>query len=132
MRIGSREDDSQQLSNLRKMLIFKGAAYNQASGEIPNILASKILLTSLGVSCPNLATSSNPACSGLYAYYSMSAAEVTNGQTVVDSSGNSKDATNGSSLSVDSDDCTRYSAVLSLVRPITSTSQTPVRWASVG
>ena len=43
MRIGSRVDDAQQLSNLRKMLIFKGAAYNQASGEIPNILASKSL-----------------------------------------------------------------------------------------
>ena len=41
--IGSRAGhDSEPLSNILKILIFKGVAYNQASNEIPNILASKL------------------------------------------------------------------------------------------
>ena len=41
IRIGSKDDNSEPLSNLRKMLIFKGDAYSLASSEIPNILISK-------------------------------------------------------------------------------------------
>lgn len=47
IRIGSRVGhDSEPLTNIRKMLIFKGAAYNLASNEIPNILESKLSLLS--------------------------------------------------------------------------------------
>lgn len=42
VRIGSRAaHDSEPLSNIRKMLIFKGAAYDSASNEILNVLASR-------------------------------------------------------------------------------------------
>ena len=42
LRIGSRaNNDSEPLSNIRKMLIFKGAAYDSASGEISSVLASR-------------------------------------------------------------------------------------------
>ena len=61
----------------------------------------------VGVDCPKIKVTVNPACQGSYFYYKMSSAQVTNsGQNVVDSSGNSKDATNGSGAGTDSSDCT--------------------------
>ena len=40
-RIGSSPSDDQPLSNLRKMLIFKGVAYTQASNQIVDVLAGE-------------------------------------------------------------------------------------------
>lgn len=59
----------------------------------------------LGVSCPNLVSTYNPACQGMHVYYKMSSDEVTGGQTVLDSSGNSKHASNGDGFMSDGNDC---------------------------
>lgn len=64
-------------------------------------------LLDLGVSCPNLISNYNPACQELYAYYKLTGAEVTSGQTVLDSSGKSNEASNGESYQMDSRDCSR-------------------------
>lgn len=63
----------------------------------------------IGISCPKLMVAGNPACQGLYVYYKMTAGEVDNGnQNIIDSSGNDRHGTNGSSQSDNNQDCTPY------------------------
>lgn len=63
MRIGSRNDNIQPVSNLRKLLIFKGTAIHASSTthSINDLLESE-LVNHLGIDCPQLLATLNPAC----------------------------------------------------------------------
>lgn len=106
MRIGSKYEDDEFVSNLMKILIFKSTAIHSSStNSIADVLNSKWDLIQ-GVDCPRLIVTTFPACQGTYFYYKMTSGYLTGSdQTVVDSSGNGVDGINGSSASVDNKDC---------------------------
>ena len=62
MRLGSKNYDNEFVSNLRKLLIFKGTAVHSSSTDSrADLLTSKWILIA-GVDCPRLIVTTFPAC----------------------------------------------------------------------
>ena len=102
LRIGSKHDSTEPLSNLRAMRIYRTiAVHSSSTPTIDDVLNSKEDFLTLGVTCPKLLVTSSPACEAVYVYYKMDTA----GQTIVDYSREDNLAINGEDISNLSQDC---------------------------
>lgn len=111
VRIGTNNNNGENVSSIRKMVIFKGLAISQSSSSpsTDDVLNCKRLLSLLDPECPKIILSAtNPACSDLYVYYSMQPSSFANSdQEILDQSGNNIHAMNGATSGSEATDSTR-------------------------
>ena len=116
IRLGTKNNDLENVSSIRKMVIFKGLAISQSSTSpsIDDVLNCKRITHTLDADCPKITTSATvPACQDLFAYYKLEPGSLTNSnQEVPDSSGNNLHAVNGDTSAVDPTDVNRWALEL--------------------
>ena len=97
LRVGSKNNGVQIVTTVRKLAVFKGLAISEGSSSpsITDVLDCKIALNSRPRLSKILVTTT-PACTDLYAYYTMQPSSLANtNQQVSDTSGSALNAVNG-------------------------------------